>query len=94
MEVYGAKGYVDTVKADKIRVRLPGETDERLETAAPLNATEDNSLDYLTAVLQHRLEPKGDLTSLDTNVTVVRILAAARESARTGHAVMLAGAQK
>jgi predicted dehydrogenase len=92
MEVYGAKGYVDTIKADKLRVRLPSETDERVETATPLTAPQDNSLDYLTAVLEHRLEPKGDLTSLDTNVTVVRILAAARESARTGRAVMLAPA--
>lgn len=90
MEVYGATGYVDTVKADKVRVRLPGETEERVETAAPLAAPEDNSLDYLVAVLTHKLDPKGDLTSLDTNVTVVRILSAARESARTGRTVMLA----
>jgi glucose-fructose oxidoreductase len=40
-------------------------------------------------VLQHRLEPKGDLTSLDTNVAVVHILDAARQSARTGKAVPL-----
>jgi glucose-fructose oxidoreductase len=30
------------------------------------------------------LEPKGDLTALDTNVVVMQILDAARESARTG----------
>ncbi|WP_260703453.1 Gfo/Idh/MocA family protein [Edaphobacter flagellatus] len=90
MEVYGAKGYVDTVKADKLRVRLPGETDERVEIATPLTAPQDNSLDYLTAVLAHKIDPRGDLTALDTNVTVVRILAAARESARTGRTVTLA----
>jgi predicted dehydrogenase len=90
MEVYGAKGYVDTVKANNLRVRLPGEAEEHAETASPLPSPQDDSLNYLVAVLEHRLEPKGDLSSLDTNVAVVRILDAARQSARTGHAVQLA----
>ncbi len=89
MEVYGAKGYVDTVKAKDLKVRLPGDTEEHAEPAPPLASPQDDSLNYLVAVLQHRLEPKGDLTSLDTNVTVVRILDAARQSAHTGHAVQL-----
>jgi predicted dehydrogenase len=89
MEVYGAKGYVDTVKADGLKVRLPGEQDEHAEKAPRLASPQDDSLNYLVAVLQHRLEPKGDLTSLDTNVTVVRILDAARQSAKTGKAVQL-----
>ena len=90
MEVYGAKGYVDTVKADDLRVRLTGEQEEHAEKAPALASPQDDSLNYLVAVLQHRLEPKGDLTSLDTNVAVVRILDAARQSARTGKAVPLA----
>jgi glucose-fructose oxidoreductase len=89
MEVYGAKGYVDTVKADGLKVRLPGEPEEHAEKASPLASPQDDSLNYLVAVLQHRLEPKGDLTSLDTNVAVVQILDAARQSARTGKAVPL-----
>ena len=35
------------------------------------------------------IEPKGDLTALDTNVIVMQILDAARESVRTGRAVKL-----
>jgi hypothetical protein len=35
------------------------------------------------------LQPKGDLTALDTNVIVMQILDAARESARTGRTVQL-----
>jgi predicted dehydrogenase len=89
MEVYGAKGYVDTVKANNLRVRLPGDAEEHTETASPLSSPQDDSLNYLVAVLEHRLEPKGDLSSLDTNVAVVRILDAARQSARTGHTVQL-----
>ena len=89
MEVYGATGYVDTVKSDRLRVRLPGENEEHIETPPPLAAPQDNSLNYLSAVLQNRLQPQNDLTSLDTNVTVVRILDAARRSASAGHTVRL-----
>jgi hypothetical protein len=46
-------------------------------------------LSYLAAVLRGQLEPKGDLTALDTNVIVMQILDAARESARTGKSVRL-----
>jgi hypothetical protein len=40
-------------------------------------------------VLRGELVPKGDLTALDTNVVVMQILDAARESARTGKTVRL-----
>jgi len=89
MEVYGAKGYAITVAADKIRVRHEHENEERLLTASSLSGPENNSLSYLTAVLRGELEPKGDQTALDTNVVVMQILDAARESARTGKSVRL-----
>ena len=94
MEVYGAKGYVDTVKAKDLKVRMPGDAEEHAESAPPLASPQDDSLHYLVAVLEHRLEPKGDLSSLDTNVAVVRILDAARQSARTGHTVQLTSAAR
>ncbi len=95
MQVYGAKGYVDTVYLDRdhgntIRVRLPHDATDHTETAPPLPAPLDSSLDYLTAVLNGTLQPRNDLTSLDTNVTVVRILDAARRSAATGRTIHLA----
>jgi predicted dehydrogenase len=95
MEVYGATGYVDTLYEDKspgvkLRIRLPGEHTEHVEDAPPLAPPQDNSLNYLTAVLQGTLKPQHDLTSLDTNVTVVRILDAARRSAQTGRTIHLA----
>jgi predicted dehydrogenase len=89
MEVYGATGYAITVGPDKVRLRHEHERDEQLTTAAPLSATESNSLSYLAAVLSGKLEPKGDLTALDTNVIVMQILDAARESAHTGRTVRL-----
>ena len=95
MEVYGATGYIDTLYEDhnpgaKLRLRLPGETSEHVETAPALAAPQDNSLNYLVAVLNGTLHPTHDLTALDTNVTVVRILDAARRSAQTGRTIHLA----
>jgi len=89
MEVYGSTGYVITVGADKLRSRLAHDNDEKLATAAALNSTESDSLSYLAAVLTHRIQAKGDLSALDTNVVVMQILDAARESARTGKTVRL-----
>jgi predicted dehydrogenase len=89
MEVYGATGYAITVESDKLRVRHEHESQEQLTTPPPLNSPENNSLSYLTAVLRGQIQPKGDLTALDTNVIVMQILDAARESARTGKTVHL-----
>jgi predicted dehydrogenase len=95
MEVYGATGYVDTLYEDaapgaKLRMRLPGEKSEHVETAPALKAPQNDSLNYLAAVLGGSLKPQHDLTSLDTNVAVVRILDAARRSAQTGKTIYLA----
>jgi glucose-fructose oxidoreductase len=95
MEVYGATGYIDTLYLSnapgaKLRIRLPGEAAEHVEDAPLLVSPQDNSLNYLAAVLQGSLKPQHDLTSLDTNIAVVRILDAARRSAQTGRTIPLA----
>ncbi|WP_158794485.1 Gfo/Idh/MocA family protein [Granulicella sp. L60] len=94
MEIYGATGYVDTLyeSADpgaKLRIRLPNEKAEHVETAPALVSPQNDSLSYLAAVLSGSLQPHKDLNSLDTNVTVVRILDAARRSAKTGTTIHL-----
>jgi predicted dehydrogenase len=89
MELYGANGYAITVAADKVRVRYHKDAAEKLTVAPQLNAPQDDSLNYLAAVLRGQIRPTGDLSSLDTNVIVMQILDAARESARTGRSVHL-----
>lgn len=89
MEVYGATGYLITVGPDKVRVRQEHDSEEQETTAPELNAPRNNSLNYLAAVLKGEIVPKGDLSALDTNVLVMQILDAARESARTGKTVRL-----
>ena len=89
MEVYGATGYAITVASDQVRIRYGHDSQEHMTTAPALPEHERDSLSYLSAVLRGEIEPKGDLTALDTNVIVMQILDAARESARTGRAVRL-----
>lgn len=90
MEVYGATGYVITVASDGLRTRFPHESAERTATAPALPENQRSSLAYLVAVLNGKITDTGDLSALDTNVTVMQILDAARESARTGKSVRLA----
>jgi glucose-fructose oxidoreductase len=93
MEVYGATGYVITVGADEVRVRHEHDSAEEKISAAGLPSNEKDSLTYLAAVLRGEIEPKGDLSALDTNVVVMQILDAARESARTGRGVKIAASR-
>jgi glucose-fructose oxidoreductase len=90
MEVYGATGYLITVGPDEVRVRTKGQAQESESTAPPLTPPNDGSLHYLAAVLNGSLQPNGDLTSLETNVVVMQILDAARQSAREGRTIKLA----
>jgi len=89
MEVYGATGYVITVGADEVRVRHEHDSSEQKVSAPSLHSNQKDSLSYLSSVLRGEIEPKGDLSALDTNVVVMQILDAARESARTGKTVKL-----
>jgi predicted dehydrogenase len=89
MEVYGATGYAITVGPDKLRLRHEHDNEERLTTASPLSAPQDDSLLYLAAVLSGQVKAQGDLSALDTNIIVMQILDAARESANTGKTVRL-----
>jgi glucose-fructose oxidoreductase len=89
MEVYGATGELKTIKLDRVRERLKGEPAAEEREATPLAAPQDDSMHYLTAVLNGTLKPQGDLTALDTNIVVMQILDAARTSAQTGRTVKL-----
>jgi predicted dehydrogenase len=89
MEVYGVGGYAITVAADHLRVRYHGQEDESVITAPPLPNGRQGSLDYLAAVLHGQIKPDGDDSSLNTNMVVMQILTAARESAQTGRTVEL-----
>jgi predicted dehydrogenase len=88
-QVYGTKAYAIADNGTQLRERFSEKSPEESLTAPPLSAPEDSSLHYLAAVIRGQLAPKGDLTSLDTNVVVMQILDAARTSVRTGKTVEL-----
>lgn len=88
MEVYGVTGEAFTVKKDDVRMRLQGEDQEKVEHAPALAPPDNDPISYLIAVVRGDRKPSG-LSALDTNVTVMRILDAARESAKTGKTIRL-----
>lgn len=88
MEIYGQTGYVLVPQSDQLRVRKHGEEHDSAETPPALSGANADPLSYLIAVTRGEIKPSG-LSSLEMNLTVMEILDAARESARTGRRVEL-----
>lgn len=91
MEVYGETGYVITVNDTDMRLRAKNDETEhsRKVTEADVPVYKD-PFAYLTDVIRNKIQvPEYGVYSLKTNITVVRILDAAKESAKTGKTVWL-----
>jgi len=88
MEVYGKVGYAITVGHDQLRVRRAGGVESAI-SAPPIPPPDDDPMNYLRAVVLGGLKPQG-LSSLETNVVVMEILDAARQSAAAGKTIQLA----
>lgn len=86
MEIYGRTGYVFVPNANLLRVRLPNQSQETEITPPAIRSPEADPISYLVAVARREIIPSG-LSSLAVNMTVVEILDAAHESARTGKRV-------
>ena len=86
MEVYGQTGYVLVPQGDQMRVRKRGQNQDSQEAPPALSGANADPLSYLIAVTRGEIKPSG-LSSLEMNLTVMEILDAARESARTGRRV-------
>lgn len=91
MEVYGASGYVFAPTRDILKIRNSNSKVEKTRqvSSGEVNVYED-PFSYFADVVRKNIEvPKNGLYSLENNVTVVRILEAARESAKTGKTIVL-----
>ena len=91
MEVYGEKGYVISVNNTTMRLRAQPDS---VEHSRQVSATEvpvyTDPFSYLADVIRNKIKvPENGVYALQTNVTVVRILDAAKESAKTGKTVYL-----
>ena len=88
MEIYGRTGYVLVPQANLLRVRTAQMREEKEVTPAPLSGAMADPLSYFAAVVRREIKPTG-LASLEVNMLVVEILAAAHKSAETGKRVDL-----
>lgn len=91
LELYGTHGYSHAVGGRTLKVRERGDSEEQTVLLDPLRAPAHDPFSYLAAVVRGTISvAPTDLCALENNLTVVRILDAARESAATGRTVALA----
>ena len=89
MYVYGLGGYLYQRTPERVRAMYKGEGVPEFSAPA-LEAPYDNSFRYLKAAVRGEIEVHpNDLSALENNLTVMRILDAAITSARYGAAVSL-----
>jgi predicted dehydrogenase len=91
MEVYGETGYLITIDNNKMRLRKqPDSAEHYTQVTAADVAVYTDPFSYLADVLRNKIKvPANGLYALQTNITVVRILEAAKESAKTGKTIYL-----
>jgi len=85
MEVFGKKGYLHALNGNNIEQR---DTDKYYKVEVKPYIYRDY-LSYISAVLKGDVNNSNDLSSLENNLIVVRILEAARQSAATGKKIVL-----
>jgi len=92
MEVYGQTGYIFSVNNNNMRLRVQPETTEHTRSITPEElSVYTDPFSYLAAVERGKITvPENGLYALKTNITVVHILDAARQSAKTGKTVFFA----
>ncbi len=88
MQLYGASGYVNCMDASAMIIRETGKKDATELTAPALPADRNDAFSYLAGVVRGNIVPQPyDLSALQNNVMVVKILAAAKKSAKTGSTI-------
>lgn len=89
MYVYGSRGYAYQRNNNRMQLFVDGKQGREFN-APRLPAPYDDSYRYLKALVRGEIsEQPSDLSALENNVLVVRILEAAIRSAKTGKAVKL-----
>lgn len=91
MEVYGETGYVISVNNTSLRLRnIKSNGEHGLMITAKEMQVYDDPISYFADVIRGKIQiPKKGLYSLENNLVVVRILDAARKSAKEGKTIEL-----
>ena len=85
LEVFGTTGYLHAANANTIRERKK----DTYESVAVKPPAYTHNIKYFADVLNGKIDPTDDLSSLENNLIVVRILEAARESGREGKRILV-----
>ncbi|MEP7232854.1 MAG: Gfo/Idh/MocA family oxidoreductase [Ginsengibacter sp.] len=91
MEVYGQTGYIISANSTNMRLRAqPDSAEHTIVVSANEIPVYEDPFSYLADVMRKKIKvPENGLYSLATNVTVMRILSAAKKSAESGKTVYL-----
>jgi predicted dehydrogenase len=91
MEVYGESGYIIAQNASNMLVRNKVQTVEKpIRLTAAQTGVYEDPFSYFADVIRKKINvPKFGVYSIANNIMVVRILEAAKQSARTGTIVIL-----
>jgi predicted dehydrogenase len=87
LEVFGRSGYLHALNGSELQERSH-DVYNKVELGAA-QAPNTDGLSYLAAVLRGEIHPVRDPSSLEVNLIVVRILEAARESAKEGKRIVI-----
>ena len=87
MQLYGVSGYVNCINASDMRIQQKGKRVEEL-TAPALPADRNDAFTYFANIIRGDIKVQPyDLSSLENNIRVVKILEAAKISAQTGRTI-------
>lgn len=91
MEVYGETGYAFAANNKTMRLKNNEKEAERtIQLTAEETGVYEDPISYFADAVRGKIKvPRNGLYSLENNVTVVKILDAARQSANTGKTVLL-----
>jgi predicted dehydrogenase len=84
-EVFGTSGYLHALNGNTLQQRKT----DKYEEVSVVQPKYTSNLTYLADVLRGKTKPENDLSSLSNNLIVVKILDAARQSAKEGKKIML-----
>jgi predicted dehydrogenase len=90
IEIYGKAGYVKALNANDLEYRLTRDVPKEEIRVTEFPTAANEPFNYFSHVIRGTMKVKSaDLSSLENNLIVVRILDAARESAKEGKTIIL-----
>lgn len=89
LEVFGKTGYAQAVNNNTVRIKDKVHRSYTIQQVEPGAAPYTDYFSYLAAVLDGKVKSESDLSSLQNNLVVVKILEAALRSAREGRRVLI-----